>query len=298
MIVIARNFGQLGNRLLLSAHLIAAAREHGVTLVNPSFAEYARYFPATADDLLCRYPRREQVNESDSQPSDLLRQVTYKSIYLSGKGLWYAQQIGCPVNLIRLKGDKTCDLAGEDFKRRAQSPVPLLVSGWQFRSADLLQKHAAAVREHFKILPEHQRRVDQLITRIQGQAEYVVGVHIRHGDYATFENGKYFYSVEQYVAAMRRISEQLGNDRVAFLVCGNGKLDRSDFGELAVHFGTGHLIEDMYAFADTDLLIGPPSTYTKWASFYGGVPLQFMQTADQEFDLSMFPKELPAKQAA
>ncbi|MGB7324862.1 MAG: hypothetical protein WBD31_08310, partial [Rubripirellula sp.] len=41
MIVIARNFGQLGNRLLLSANLIAAAREHGVQLLNPSFAGYA-----------------------------------------------------------------------------------------------------------------------------------------------------------------------------------------------------------------------------------------------------------------
>ena len=50
VIVIVRNFGQLGNRLLLSAHLIAAAREYGVTLVNPSFAEYAQYFPSTASD--------------------------------------------------------------------------------------------------------------------------------------------------------------------------------------------------------------------------------------------------------
>ncbi len=56
MIVIARSFGQLGNRLFLYGHFIAAAAEYGVTLANPCFAEYAHLFPSTANDLWCRYP--------------------------------------------------------------------------------------------------------------------------------------------------------------------------------------------------------------------------------------------------
>lgn len=44
------------------------------------------------------------------------------------------------------------------------------------------------------------------------------------------------------------------------------------------------MIEDLYAFAKTDLLMGPPSTFTLWASFYGDVPLSMMSTSDQEID--------------
>lgn len=58
MIVVGHRFGQLGNRLILSAHLMAAAREYGVGLSNLAFAEYAHLFQGTASDLWCRFPCR------------------------------------------------------------------------------------------------------------------------------------------------------------------------------------------------------------------------------------------------
>lgn len=284
MIVIARNFGQLGNRLLLSAHLIAAAREYGVTLVNPSFAEYAKYFTSTSSDLWCRYPARKLA--TSGTPSDFVRHLIYKSVYLSGKGLQFAHRLGCPARVIRLKGDQCCDLQSPEFRRLAQSSIPLLVSGWQFRSEQLLNRHADEVRAFYSIASRYENRVEALIARLRDQADVIVGVHIRHGDYAQFENGKYYFSLAQYAAAMRRVREQLGSRRVSFLVCSNSVVNRHDFGSLQVHRGTGHLIEDMYALAKTDLLLGPPSTFTGWASFYGQKPLQVLESADQPFDVS------------
>ena len=38
-------------------------------------------------------------------------------------------------------------------------------------------------------------------------------------------------------------------------------------------FGSGHLVEDIYALAECDYVVGPPSSYTMWASFYGDQPL-------------------------
>jgi len=37
----------------------------------------------------------------------------------------------------------------------------------------------------------------------------------------------------------------------------------------------------MYGFARCDYLIGPPSTFTMWASFYGQVPLNIICRNDQ-----------------
>ena len=55
--------------------------------------------------------------------------------------------------------------------------------------------------------------------------------------------------------------------RVAFLICSDWPQDAATFARFKVTFGTGDLIEDLYAFPRCDYLIGPPSTFTLWASF-------------------------------
>ncbi len=283
MIVIARSFGQLGNRLFLYAHMIAAAREYGVQLANPCFAEYAHLFPATAADLWCRYP---QSPITTNPPSLRKRKILAKSIYLASRSLSAVRLTHYPFHVLRIKGKQACDLGSDNFASLARSDRHLLTLGWLFRSQLLFNRHADAVRDHFQIALQHRQRVDCLIAAIRAESDVIVGVHIRHGDYANFMNGQYFYSVSQYADTMRNIAQQLTGQRVAFLVCSNIAIDQSDFGELRVHFGPGHIIEDMYAMAEADLLVGPPSTYTGWASFYGDVPLVAMQTADQPIDIS------------
>jgi hypothetical protein len=283
MIVIARSFGQLGNRLFLYAHFIAAAREYGVQLANPCFAEYAHLFPATANDLWCRYPRQPITT---SPPALRTRKVLAKSVYLAARSLSTIGLTDYPFHVLRIKGEQTCDLGSEEFAGLARSNRHLLALGWLFRSERLCTQHADAVRDHFQIAPEHRQHVDRVIAAIRAESDVIVGVHIRHGDYATFLNGKYFYSVAQYADWMRSIAAQLAGKRVAFLVCSNAEVNQDDFGDLRVHFGPGHIIQDMYAMAEADLLIGPPSTYTGWASFYGNVPLVAMETADQPIVIS------------
>jgi hypothetical protein len=80
---------------------------------------------------------------------------------------------------------------------------------------------------------------------------------------------------------MHHVQRQFTDRRVKFLVCGNGELRLRDFADLNIHVGTRHLIEHMYAFAEVDYLIGPPSTFTEWASLYGDVPLHKIETVGQ-----------------
>ncbi len=283
MIVIARSYGQLGNRLFLYAHMIAAARHHHVQLANPCFAEYADLFPATAGDLWCRYP---VVPAAASPPSVGRRKVLAKSVGAAARCLHTMRLRKYPFHILRLRGEESYDLASEDFASLLQTRRHVLAAGWLFRSELLLSKYADVVRDHFRIAPIHQQKVDRTLSTIRESADLIVGVHVRHGDYATFMNGKYYYSIKQYARMMKNIADQVPGRRVAFLVCSNVPLDRREFGDLQVHFGPGHIIEDMYSFAQTDLLVGPPSTYTGWASFYGNVPLAVMHQADTPIDLA------------
>jgi hypothetical protein len=289
MIVISRSYGQLGNRLFLYGHLIAAAAEYGVTLSNPCFAEYAHLFPATANDLWCRYPVEPLP---DRIPSQRIRKLVSKSTYLAARSLSLVGLSRGPVRVIRLKGEETCDLGGHDFAAAAWSGH-VMAQGWLFRSERLIQKHVDKVRDHFRIAESNQRVVDRLIASLRDQSDVVVGIHVRQGDYATFMDGRYFYSVSQYVEIMRTIIDQLAPRRVAFLVCGNGELNPRDFTGLRVRFGSGEMIEDLYALSAVDLLVGPPSTFTGWASFYGDVPLAMIESADEPIDArSLLPQNV------
>jgi hypothetical protein len=75
----------------------------------------------------------------------------------------------------------------------------------------------------------------------------------------------------------------LGHDkRVAFLICSDELVPLDRFCGLNIFLGTGHLIEDMYALAKCDLLMGPQSTFSGWASFYGSVPLYLIDHPQEE----------------
>ena len=283
MIVIARSYGQLGNRLFLYAHMIAAAEHYGVPLANPCFSEYAHLFPATASDLWCRYPR---VAISGTTPSLRYRNVVAKSVNLFARSLHSLRLRKYPCEIVRLRGDESCDLNSQEFAQRLESNRHLLAMGWLFRSDVLFDDHAGKIRKHFRLHSHNQRNVDQAIHQARSSADVIIGVHIRHGDYAKFMNGKYYYSVEQYADVMRRIAGQLSGQRVTFLVCSNADLQPNSFQGLNIQLGPGNMIEDMYSFAQCDLIMGPPSTFSAWASFYGCVPLHVMNTAQDSPDIS------------
>jgi hypothetical protein len=262
---------------------MAAALECGVPLANPSLAEYAHLFPATANDLWCRYP----VVDGLVAPSRRRRMLLAKALRW---GVWALSIVSLdrilPLRIKRLRGSEYCNMRRDGFRALATSGQPLFLQGYMFRSDPLPSEHMDTIRRHFAIGPEHRSNVDELMARLRARGDVVIGLHIRRGDYATWQQGRYFYSFAQYAEILRRVAEQLSGRRVVFLVCGDEKFDEDDFRGLDVHPGTGHIIEDMYALAETDILIGPPSTYSEWAAFYGQKPRVVLERAELETDVA------------
>ena len=44
----------------------------------------------------------------------------------------------------------------------------------------------------FRPRQEIVNKAEEMINNIRKKADIIVGVHIRHGDYRTFENGRYY----------------------------------------------------------------------------------------------------------
>ena len=151
-----------------------------------------------------------------------------------------------------------------------------------------LSKHAPFIREYFKPIEHHQKNINILISDIREKYDLIVGVHLRKGDYKTWMNGKYYYSDDTYLSFINSMKNILKDKSIAFLLCSNEEIDLNHFNDKDIFTGTGHLVEDLYSFSECDYLIGPPSTYTMWASFYGKTPLRLIKDPDEEISLESF----------
>ncbi len=268
MIVIAKQVGRLANRLVLFAHFIGAAAEHGFRIVNPSFAPYAKYFPVTAGDLLCRFPadaRWPTISRFD-------REVLYRTTLRAADVLYFFQRRGHDTGLVRLRRDQSLDLDHPAFVAFVRRHRIVVAQDWFFRSAVDCEKHSALIRRYFTPWEHHLERVRAMVAPARQRNRLLIGVHVRQGDYATFKGGRYFFSHEQFRHVMQQIEKAFAGRPVTFLVCSDAPIPDGAFAGLDVLYGNGHELEDLYGLAACDRLMGPPSTYSTWASFYGAVP--------------------------
>jgi len=287
MVIITRRVGRLGNRLLLFAHFIACARENNILLCNPAFHEYARHFEATRHDLFCRYrPQGGDDRHDRAVPWEITRTLLYHATYLPPRWLATLRCTNWPVKTIRLSMGESWDLDSRAFAELLQNHPVVLVQGWAFRGEAGLRRHADVVRAYFRPIRVHTESVSRIIATARNRGDLLVGVHCRRGDYRTAFGGKFFYSAAQYQAVMQRIRHAFAPRQVSFLVCDDGLEHRQALADLNVTWGSGHPIEDLYSFAECDYLVGPPSTFTGWAAFYGRVPLCQLTTADAEIQFT------------
>ncbi|MDE6647077.1 MAG: hypothetical protein K2K03_04465, partial [Prevotella sp.] len=102
-----------------------------------------------------------------------------------------------------------------------------------------------------------------------------------------------FYSLEDYHAFMLRIQELYGDRRVSFFISSNEDFPLDIFeGCRCQRFGKepSGAILDLYTLSLCDRIIGPFSSYSRWASFIGEVPLCFLEEKEQQFCEDSFSK--------
>ena len=291
MIIICEKWGQLGNRMFIFAHFVANALEYNYKVFNPAFDEYAEFFQSWSNNIYISYPN---INRSFSIMPKNIRHVLRKSIYtvcskissLLIKMNFRKSFIHEIVSLNDENGEY--NLNDEVFLNLIGSKKIIFVKGWLFRDKVNFSKHSAEIKNLFAPESTHENNVNALINSIRDNCDFIIGIHIRHGDYKTYQDGKYYYSYEKYGKIMENIVALFPGKRIHFLICSNEKITGTIFDKFEFTCGTNHFIEDMYALAKCDFIAGPPSTYTTWASFYGNVPLYVIQDTDIPIAIQYF----------
>ncbi|QDV61233.1 alpha-1,2-fucosyltransferase [Crateriforma conspicua] len=277
MILIGKRPGRLGNGLNLFAHFIAFSVQHDCPLANPAFFEYAHLFEGTyRSGLACRFP----AQPASMVPSPWVRNVAYRGLHVVLASLNDTGMVRWPLRIHSIDLTKDCDLESEDFLRRVRDGN-LIVRGYRFRCPNLVRRHINVIRDFFRPVEIYRRQIDASLQVARDGCDVLIGTHIRQTDYQKFMNGDWFYPVARYHAWMRDLANQFPGRRVRFLVCSDGNLSAEDFPEVDVTINRGSPVVDMYSLAGCDYLIGPPSSFSGWASMYGDVPLRVLYPHDR-----------------
>lgn len=168
-----------------------------------------------------------------------------------------------------------------------------LIEGWSNRlgNREMVIEQSDNIRPLFDFRKDVVNTVNDFLS--SQEKIVIVGVHIRRGDYKEWLDGIYYFSDETYYRAMKDLEKQLleKGEKVKFLICSNEKINLNSFSELDCFIIPESSSEkDLYALSKSDYIIGPPSSFSQWASFYGEVPVCYMMCENQELKLSDFSR--------
>lgn len=265
MIIYAAKPGQLGNSLIIYSTFIAFGLEHQLAFYNPGFYRYTHYFAYTSS---------KKYNRLSYLSINLLARIMNRAGFKNTKALDWKESI---------------DL-DEPMPFRKKTDL-LFLLGWGYRGNKTLTKHTEQIKNIFTPDLPFKIKLDNFWNEhFKNNNDLIIGLHIRRGDYAGFENGKYFYSTGQYSLILEKMTQLFPDSQINFLISSNEKVDLQALNKInaKITLAPGHELLDMYALARCNYIIGPPSTYTMWASFYGNVPLCMVHDISKPLSINDF----------
>ncbi len=305
--ILYQDTGRLCNRLVSASYCLAFALEHDLTFINLCFWRYqGLYEPIGA----WRHP---WLHRTRYLTSSLLEQVLELKVCapIRARFVYDERLIVDPMLICRrigsallsrflCEGMRVPALGLQVRNEKAwDHHCHLLVeeraSNFPVFSTEILLKHQTQVKAVFQPMARHSDAVNCLMTSLRGRYDRLVGVHIRREDYCRYNTGKWMLSIKDYAQAMHHIAEEFVGDKVGFVIASSSPLVLSEFDGLSVCSAPGHLLEDNIALSRCDMIVGPPSTYSGWASFSGNVPIRFIEANNllpsrHEFTESWVPR--------
>jgi hypothetical protein len=250
---------------------MAISLEYRIRILNLSFDEYSRYFQGTCSNWGFFLP---EARSRRSFPWLLGRGLRVLLVALRPLLARYGRCLG--VQMAALADNARFMFVDGSLVTLAQSHYLVFYEGWPIASNYLLKRHADAIRRFFSLAEPYAGTVREYLTVARSGCHLLIGIHIRQGDYLTWNDGRYYFRSERYATLMRHIIAKHPGKTIRFFVCSNVEQDWNVFAEFSVMRGIKGVVEDMYILAGCDEIYGPQSSYSGWAAFYGEKPLYWV----------------------
>lgn len=167
--------------------------------------------------------------------------------------------------------------------------LPIVLCNWRFQNKAGMRRHRAAICAYLRAKDSLVVRARQVVAKAREVAAVVAGVHVRRGDYRTWQAGRFYFTDEEYVRLMHEFEVAVGKP-VKFLMVSNEPLDIPFFRSqgLSVENVSGSAAEDVVLLSECDFILGPASTFSAWAAYYGGKPIYRITDKSARVDLDKF----------
>jgi len=268
--------GQYSNRLIQNLNFEAFCMEYGYDFQNPTLVDIAGFYlsPCNVESVFFINLLRINFLGRMFRHAKIVKKLFSSAWLISKLGLIKY------VDFDRGKREKN----GERTLLKAfEKHDTVFVSGWYFRVPELVEKHRAELVKRYSLRPKLYENNDfyKKIIELKREGNTLVGVHIRRGDYKKWENGKYYFDDDTYKAYIDAFSQKLlkeGVGKIVVLIFSNEKVDFTEAPNLMVSKESWFI--DHHIMSLCDYLIGPPSTFTLWASYIGKNTLFYIHDKD------------------
>jgi hypothetical protein len=249
------------NNLLQYAHVYAWGREHGRKVISMRFSYKYQYF-----------------------------HICHTS--LTGFGWYLFAKYMAALKLLPTASFKHSDCDREALERKMLRHKHIVVSGWNVRFYDLFLKYRKEICELFTLdeqytAPVKDKMASPSVMSSEAETSLALGVHIRRGDYAEWQNGQYYFDDAVYAAHINRFAELHPDQTIhVFLSTNDNQVSAEAYQQacpkVVIHHFKGSAPEDLFMLSECDYLIGPPSTFSLVAAMYRDIPLYRMDVADEQ----------------
>ncbi len=236
IIIVLEKYGGFANRLFQSLHFHAFAIENKILFFNPSMLGLLRFDNRFFYFLDCL--------------NNLFLKLFTKLIFYFLKKHNYQISFG-KKSYIRF------------------------VRGWDFRVNKLTEKYYEKLKEIYQLKKNNEdirSHSEKNYLKLRKNNRHLVVFHIRRGDYKKWKDGKFFFDDKFYKKAIKKLRIKLINENKNPYIIGISD-EKINLNIGLDHIHQGSWKDDQILLQTCDLILGPPSTFTLWASYISRIPL-------------------------
>jgi hypothetical protein len=242
----------LANRLFYFSHCVALAQASGHnTVLSSHIPEAERYF-AGKHGAFCVW----QKSPAWRMAWPILARRCFNAISRAWLRTCLKYKLPWPKIIVaELEKPYEISLSNPEFMQMLRSHALVILDGWTAIN-EIVLPEPEAIRAFFT----PNRAITEICVdsarQARGDADVLIGVHFRWGDFIHYGDGCFYFPLEAYVRVMRHCQELFPGKRVAFLAISNEpellKQKWDAFGSMRVTLGPGTVTGDLFSLAECD----------------------------------------------
>jgi hypothetical protein len=244
--------------------MIKWAEEFGALTFNFGLINNQKYYTKPSNDILLRYPYRKSVNCTKVQEilASSLNRISLR--FLKSKFLRNINSL----NLLQNKTDKDF----HELETSIQKNDITFLRGFILNQPySIFRNVFSKIKEYFEVSSIYTSSINEPLESLK-EYDILVGVAIRHGDYKTWQKGKYFLTTEKYQQWMEEVEKVFASSKIGFFIASDEDQDLTIFKNQNFFFRAGHPLSNLYSLSNCDYIASVPSSFAGWAHFIGQVP--------------------------